>query len=355
VGAAVSVALGIVLFAGGAALLVAAVERLAKALTAWAAAAGLSGVALSALVLGADLESTAAGVSGTLNDVPEVALGASVGSAVLLLTLGLGLAGVVAPFRVAPPLRLLAASGIGIALAALLLTDGDLDRLDGALLVAGFAALLAGLVLPALRAPRREAAARGEEGARGGEAAVAARGAEGARGGEGGERREGARGAEGAVAVRAAGAGTPRRPALAALAALAVLVAGAELLVLGTERIVDGLGIAATFFGLVVVAAAVSLEELVLEMLPAYRGAPEISVGNALGTTLFMLTGSLGVVAMVEPFVVPDAVVDFHLPALAVAFALAAALLARGGIGRRSGAVLVAAYPLYVLGAALTA
>jgi cation:H+ antiporter len=301
----VGVAVGIGLFAAGAVLLVAAVERLADALTAWAAAAGVSGVALAALVLGADLESTAAGVSGTLNGLPEVALGASVGSAVLLLTLGLGLAGVVSPFRVAPPLRLLAATALGIALAAALMLDGRLGRGDGVLLLGGFAVLLVALVLPALRAA-------------------------------GGER-----------------SGEPRRPhVVTALVALAGLIAGAELLVLGTERIVDGLGVGATFFGLIVVAAAVSLEELVLEMLPAYRGAPEISVGNALGTTLFMLTGSLGAVVLVRPFAIPDGVREVHLPALAVAFTVAGALLARGGIGRAGGALLVAAYPLYVAAAA---
>ncbi|HEV3001085.1 MAG TPA: hypothetical protein VGW75_10145 [Solirubrobacteraceae bacterium] len=301
-----TVAVGAGLFGAGAVLLVASVERLAAALTAWAAAAGLSGAALAALVLGADLESAAAGVSGTLNGVPEVALGASVGSAVLLLTLGLGLAGVVSPFRVAPPLRLLAASGLGLALAAALMVDGRLDRLDGAVLVAGFAALLATLVLPALRR----------------------------------------------------GGGPAREPAgahaLTAVVCVAGLVAGAELLVLGAERIVDGLGVAATFFGLVVVAAAVSLEELVLEMLPAYRGAPEVSVGNALGTALFLLTASLGVAALARPFAVPDAVLAFHLPALAAALALAGAALARGGVGRRTGAALVAAYPLYVAGALLS-
>jgi cation:H+ antiporter len=299
--------LGAALFAAGAVLLVGSVERLAAALTAWAAAAGLSGAALAALVLGADLESTAAGVSGTLNGVPEVALGASVGSAVLLLTLGLGLAGLVSPFRVAPPLRLLAATALGVALAGGLMLDGELGRLDGALLVAGFAALLVTLVLPALRA------------------------------------------------AQAPAPGGARPHVVAALLALGGLIAGAELLVLGTERIVDGLGVAATFFGLVVVAAAVSLEELVLATLPAYRGAPEISVGNSLGTTLFMLTGSLGVVALARPLAVLADVRELHLPSLAVAFALAAALLARGGVGRRGGALLVAAYPAYVAAAALAA
>jgi cation:H+ antiporter len=236
--------------------------------------------------------------------VPEVALGASVGSAVLLLTLGLGLAGIVAPFSVSPPLRLLGAAALGVAALAAVAVDGSLTRIDGALLLAAFAVLLVTLVLPALR----EAQPSGD---------------------------------------------SARPHAITALVALAGLVAGAELLVLGTERIVDGIGIGATFFGLVVVAAAVSLEELVLEMLPAYRGAPEVSVGNALGTTLFMLTGSLGVVALVRPLDVPDPVRDVHLPALALAFVAAGVLLARGGIGRAGGAALVAAYPVYVAVAAV--
>ena len=299
------VLVGVVLFGGGAALLVASVERLAGALMAWAGAAGLSGVTLAALVLGADLESTATGIAGTLNGVPEVTLGASVGSAILLLTLGLGLAGVVAPFSVEPPKRLLLACALGIAVLVSLGLDGRVTRGDGTLLVAAFALLLATLVLPALSS---SATPSGE---------------------------------------------SARGHVLVAVAAVAGLIAGAELLVLGTERIVDGVGIGATFFGLVVVAAAVSLEELVLEMLPAYRGAPEISVGNALGTTLFMLTGSLGVVALVRPFAVPDAVREVHLPALGIAFLAAAALLARGGVGRAGGAALVAMYPAYVAVAAL--
>jgi cation:H+ antiporter len=326
----VDVVVGVALFAVGAALLVGSVERLASALMAWAAAAGLSGTALAALVLGADLESTAAGVSGTLNDAQEVVLGASVGSAILLLTLGLGLAGLVAPFRVTPPVRILTATALGIALAGALMLDGRTSRVDGAILVAAFAALLATLVLPALHAAPLGGAGEGPP------PEVPPR-----------------EGPSPEVPPASPPRGAARSDVLATLLALAGLIAGAELLVLGTERIVDGLGIAATFFGLVVVAAAVSLEELVLEMLPAYRGAPEISVGNALGTTLFMLTGSLGVVALVEPFGVSHAVRTFHLPALAIAFALAAALLARGGVGRAQGGVLVALYPLYVLGAAL--
>lgn len=129
------------------------------------------------------------------------------------------------------------------------------------------------------------------------------------------------------------------------------LVVGAECLVFGTRGIVEGLGISETAFGLLVVAAAVSFEEVVLEMLPAHRGQPEISVGNALGTLLFLLTGSLGVIALVRPIAIPSAVSGFHAPALVLAVALLLGLLLRGRLGRPEGALLASAYGAYVVGA----
>jgi len=122
---------------------------------------------------------------------------------------------------------------------------------------------------------------------------------------------------------------------------------GAELLVFGTQRIVDGLEISETLFGLIVVAVAVSLEEIVLEALPAYRGFPELAVGNALGTLVFLLTASLGIIALVRPLTVPDGVLDYHLPALLISVALALCLLARGRLGRPVGALMVGGYAAY--------
>jgi cation:H+ antiporter len=129
------------------------------------------------------------------------------------------------------------------------------------------------------------------------------------------------------------------------------LIAGAELLVFGTQRVVSELGFSETVFGLLVVAAAVSFEEVVLEALPAFRGFPELSVGNALGTLVFLLTGSLGVIVLARPIDVPASVTSYHLPALALTVLLAGAMLARGRLGRLEGAALVAAYVAYAVGA----
>jgi cation:H+ antiporter len=279
------------------------VEGLVETLSRWAAAAGLSGIVVSALVLGFDLESTAAGVAATLRNLPGTALGTCVGAAIFLVTAGVGLAALTAPFEVRTPPQMLAAGALATALAVALLLDGTLSRMDGAILVAAFGPLVA-LVLSG-----RHAGAEPPSGER------------------------------------------PTRMGLRILLGLAGLVGGAELLVLGTDRIVHELDLSETVFGLLVVAAAVSFEEVVLEMLPAHRGRPEISVGNALGTLLFLLTASLGVVALARPVEVPHAARSYHAPALAVTVALLTALLARGRMGRAEGALLLVAYAAYAVGA----
>ncbi|MGN6188680.1 MAG: sodium:calcium antiporter [Conexibacter sp.] len=299
---------GILAFGGGLWLLVESVEELVKSLRAWALAAGLSGVLVGALVLGFDVESTAAGVAATLKDLPGTALGTSIGAAIFLLTVGLGTAALIAPFAIRPPAALLLAAGAATALAIALCADGHLSRLDGGVLLVAFVPLVAAIVR---WRPRDAAAPAGERPTR------------------------------------------PTRLVPKVVAGLVGLVVGAELLVFGTERVVGELGLSESVFGVLVVGAAVSFEEVVLEALPAFRGFPELSVGNALGTLIFLLTGSLGVIALVRPIAVPASVTAYDLPALALVALLAGGLLARGRLGRPQGAVLLIAYALYAAGALL--
>ncbi len=328
----VALALGILAFGGGTWLLVESVEGLVKAVRGWAVTAGLSGMVLAALVLGFDVESTAAGVAATLDGLPGTALGTSVGATTFLMTAGLGIAALVAPFSVAVPRTLLAVSAVAAAVPAALMLDGELSRLDGGILVAAFVPLFAALLRTRRDPPAGEAAGDAEP--RPGAPAEQASG--------GAEPRPGA-----AAETVVGGAERPDRLPLRLALALAGVLIGAELLVFGTQRIVDGLEISETLFGLIVVAVAVSLEEIVLEALPAYRGFPELAVGNALGTLVFLLTASLGIIALVRPLTVPDGVLDYHLPALLISVALALCLLARGRLGRPVGALMVGGYAAY--------
>ncbi len=71
-------------------------------------------------------------------------------------------------------------------------------------------------------------------------------------------------------------------------------------------------------------------------------------MGNAHGTTLFLLTASLGLVALARPVAVPDGVRTLHLPALGASVLLVRAMLLRGRMGCPEGALLLAAYGGYV-------
>src|SRR3954447_26177850 len=138
---------GIVAFGAGLWLLVESVEGLIGSLRAWALASGISGGVVGALVLGFDVESTAAGVAATLDGLPGTALGATVGAAIFLLTFGLGVAALIAPFAVRPPTAMLAAAAVAAALCVALGLDGRLSRLDGGLLLASFVPLVAAIVI----------------------------------------------------------------------------------------------------------------------------------------------------------------------------------------------------------------
>ena len=302
-----SVVVGIAAFGGGVWLLVESVEGLIKSLRAWALAAGLSGMLVGALVLGFDVESTAAGVAATLDGLPGTALGTSFGATIFLVTVGLGVAALIAPFEIRPPTAMLGATGVATVLSIALAADGQLSRVDGGVLLGAFVPLVAAIVLGRPKT----------------------------------ERQDGVR------------PGRPKLLVLKVIGGLAGLVLGAELLVFGTGRIVSELGLSETVFGFLIVAAAVSFEEVVLEALPAFRGFPELSVGNALGTLVFLLTGSLGVIVLAHPIDVPASVTAYHLPALAATVLLAVTLLARGRMGRAEGAALIAAYAGYVAGALL--
>jgi cation:H+ antiporter len=287
-------------------------ERLVKGVRARAALIGASALVVGLLATSADLESTAAGLAAARKGLDNVAAGISLGSVVFLTTAALGVAALVFPFSVRAPRFFLAAMAGSAAAAAVLLRDGHVGRIEGAILLALFVGLLAGTRrhLPAARE-------RAEPG-----------GAELA----------------GSTVVR-----TRTRFVMTVVLSLVAMSVGAELLAAGAHRAVAVAHQSETFVGTIVVAVALSLEEGLLEVLPAYRGIPKIAVGNVIGTTVFLLTASLGLVAMVHPLHVLPEVVTFHVPAMLGAVGLCTWALTRPRTGRREGGVLVTYYALYLL------
>ncbi len=122
---------------------------------------------------------------------------------------------------------------------------------------------------------------------------------------------------EGAAGGMAGDSGMPPANLLVAvlmfLAGLAALLAGAELVVRGGVAAARLFGVSEAVIGLTVVALGTSLPELVVSVVAAYRGHPDVALGNVVGSNLFNVLGVIGVVAVITPVTVEARVINFDL------------------------------------------
>jgi cation:H+ antiporter len=82
---------------------------------------------------------------------------------------------------------------------------------------------------------------------------------------------------------------------------LLLLIGGGEWLVRGASRLASLLGVPPVVIGLSVVAFGTSAPELAVSVLSAYRGQPDIAVGNVVGSNIVNILLILGLSAVVAP------------------------------------------------------
>ena len=296
----------------GVALLIGGVERLVKTVRRRAVVAGVSALTLGLLATSVDLESTAAGIASAARRLGTVAAGISTGSVIFLATGALGVACVLFPFSVKVPRYFLGVFVVSALAASAVLLGGGVNRVEALLLLALFAVMVAG-------GARRLRTGSAEEPTH--------------------PRSDG-------------GVATLARTRLAFVATigtcLVAMTVGAELLAGAAQRAIATTHLSQTLLGTVIVAIALSVEEGLIEVLPAWRGTPEIAVGNVVGTTAFLLTGSLGFVALAFPIHLEPHWTTLQVPALLGAVGLATWALTRPRTGRLEGVLLIAYYLLYL-------
>lgn len=132
-----------------------------------------------------------------------------------------------------------------------------------------------------------------------------------------------------------------------AVLALAGLVIGAATTAIGTEGILGHFGIEGTIFGATIVTAVLTIEDIFLTVEPARKGAPEIGVGNVIGSVIFSVTGKLGIILLAGTLVLGPNVLTWHLPALIVLTGIAAYFLSTGQLKRWHGYTLLVLYVVY--------
>lgn len=94
---------------------------------------------------------------------------------------------------------------------------------------------------------------------------------------------------------------------LGLIAGLALLVVGGELLVRGSVRVAERLGVSPLLIGLTLVGFGTSTPELVTSVQAALTGSPGIAVGNIVGSNMANILLVLGVSALLAPVPVQPA------------------------------------------------
>ncbi|HKH38231.1 MAG TPA: hypothetical protein VKA82_13805 [Rubrobacter sp.] len=117
----------------------------------------------------------------------------------------------------------------------------------------------------------------------------------------------------------------------------------------GAQGIVSVLGLSSLLVGMVVTPAAIEIEEVIRQAVPARKGRLEVSAGNLVGTLLYFLWFNMGLISLLLPVRADPIVVRLDWPYLVGVTWLATLFFARGRVGRPEGALLVVLYAAYVV------
>lgn len=132
------------------------------------------------------------------------------------------------------------------------------------------------------------------------------------------------------------------------LAGLVLLFFGGEALVRGSVAIAERMGISKLVVGLVIVGFGTSAPELLVSVQAALDGAPDISIGNVVGSNIANVLLVIGLAAAIAPVANTDRTLRRDLLVLVASAAFACALFLTGEIGRLSGLALVAGLAAYL-------
>ena len=312
--AVLQLVLSLVAFGVSVWLMVEGAEKFTEGLLRLSVRLGVATFILGYVLSGIDLENLAVGIASAAQGQPGISLGTVTGSAIFLLTFAVGMTAVLHPLEARTPKRLLIltlASPLPMLVVSL---DGIVSRVDGVVLLVLSLALIAFVVHTARTHPLLQVKARKLD--------KAAR----------------------------------PRPGWWVAALLvggsAAIIIGAELFSWSIKGVLAWLGWSGTRFGMLVVAAAVSAEEVPRMLAPSRRGHGEVSVGNILGTVMFFTLFNLGIIALVHPLTIERSAITFYWPAMYVALVIVSVFLWRGRVSRAAGALLLIAYAAYAVVAA---
>ncbi|MDS1031597.1 hypothetical protein RDV77_03030 [Porphyromonadaceae sp. NP-X] len=299
----------ILLFILGIALVLYFAEKLVKGTVGISLGFGISTFIISVIFIGFDPENLAVGAVGSYEGASGIALGSIIGAAMVAIALAFGLTALIAPMKFEKaPKQILIIPVLAVLLLGLLGLDGQLSRIDGAVLLLGF--VLSIIYLIRLSKKGLDIQPMGEV----------------------------------AETLEDAGKLNKWKSLGIFILSLAGVVLGSELLVRSSQSIIAKMGLSDTVFGMTILAFLISIEELARELPAAIKGRPEISYGNVIGSILAFFLFNAGIIALVKPITVDPETLKYYLPICLVTTLIVSIFMSTKKVSRLAGAVLVLLY-----------
>ncbi|NLJ20402.1 MAG: sodium:calcium antiporter [Bacteroidales bacterium] len=299
----------ILLFILGIALVLYFAEKLVKGTVGISLGFGISTFIISVIFIGFDPENLAVGAVGSYERASGIALGSIIGAAMVAIALAFGLTALIAPMKFEKaPKQILIIPVLAVLLLGLLGLDGQLSRIDGAVLLLGF--VLSIIYLIRLSKKGLDIQPTGEV----------------------------------AETLEDAGKLNKWKSLGIFILSLAGVVLGSELLVRSSQSIIAKMGLSDTVFGMTILAVLISIEELARELPAAIKGRPEISYGNVIGSILAFFLFNAGIIALVKPITVDVETLKYYLPICLVTTLIVSIFMSTKKVSRLAGAVLVLLY-----------
>lgn len=301
-------AVSVGLFVVGVVVVIWATERLLEGLVGLGKLLQLAPFAIAAILSGFEAENIAVGVTAAKAGVSQIALGTVFGGAIFLVCVALGLGAIIAPLRVQVPRGILLMLALTPLAAGLPLVSATTPQLAGLVLLLASLGCLAYLVL----ASRRHQFVQSKE-------------------------------------VSEVLRKQPSWLSAVGLTVLgmAVVVVGGELVTSGATRIIATFGVSAAVMGMLVTPAAIEIEEVIRQAVPARQGRPDVSIGNLSGTLIYFVLFNFGLITLIAPVSVAPLTRSLDWPFLIGSTWLALIFVARRRVGRPEGFTLLGVYAAY--------
>lgn len=128
---------------------------------------------------------------------------------------------------------------------------------------------------------------------------------------------------------------------IAILIGLAILVWSADVFIDGATALAKKFSVPSFLIGVLILGIGTSAPEMVVSVLAALEGSPELALGNAYGSNIINIALVLGATVLISPIIIRKGIVKRDLPLLLLITAIAAWQLRDGILSQVDGIILL--------------